>query len=98
MDVMPVPVVMHLRRRWGMAMPAVVRAHLMMRRDRTRGGGVLSAVGRRKRGRAGCSADESRGQEFLEVVVHIAPSLSVSLFRRSQSPAFIQLGASPGDC
>ena len=92
-----VSVVVRSWRGRGVVMSVLGRMRFVVRGG-ARSGGVISAMGSREGGCADCGAREARDQEFLEVVVHIAPSLSVSLFRRSQSPAYTQLGASPGDC
>ncbi len=68
-------VVVRSRRGRGVVMIMLGRMRFVVR-GRARSGGVLAAVGSRECGCADCGACEARDQEFLEVVVHIAPSLS----------------------
>lgn len=70
-----VPVVVRSRRGRSVAMSVLGRMRLVVRGG-ARSGSVSSAVGSREGGCADCGACEARDQEFLEVVVHIAPSLS----------------------
>ena len=74
MDV--VSVVMRSRRGRGVAMTMLGRMRLVVRGSLARSWIVLPAVGSREGGCADCGACEARDQEFLDVVVHIAPSLS----------------------
>ena len=68
-------VVVRSRRGRGVVMIMLGRMRLVVRGG-ARSGGVLAAVGSRECGCADCGACEARDQEFLEVVVHIAHSLS----------------------
>jgi hypothetical protein len=68
-------VVVRSRRGRGVVMIMLGRMRFVVR-GRARSGGVLAAVGSREGCCADCGACEARDQEFLEVVVHIAPSLS----------------------